>query len=171
MAQETELAERTIRKHLRNLEGMGLIRTQQRKTAKGQRSNGYTLLLNGPPASESSRPPADDSETGGTKNRAPRQDMPGLIEEPSGEPSMNLLVGVAPACMEGARRLIKDIGTPLYQAWFGDAVIEEGPPVSISTPKLVKANWLNQQLRRAVEQAFGKDVVVRHNATMPSARP
>jgi len=159
MTEDTELAERTVRLHLRKLEKGGFITTEFRITEDGQTSNGYTLNVDTPPASDSGGP-APHAGGGGSGCSHPLHESPGHIDEPSIEPSLNLPAGVAPACAAGARRLAKEIGSKTFTTWFGGAEFLDGPPVTIRTASLCKANWVREKHLAALERAFGGEVVV-----------
>lgn len=55
ISRETELAERTIRKHLGLLQQLGLIRIDRRMHGHRQTSNGYRLAFDDTPAQGSSK--------------------------------------------------------------------------------------------------------------------
>jgi hypothetical protein len=158
IAEDTELDVRTVRKHLRHLEKAERVKTEKRITKNGQTSNYYTLNLRPPPAQDSGGLPESNTGGGGVTGREPRPRTPAHIE-PSIKPLLNP-DGVAPACQEGARRLAEMLGAEVFNAWFGDAVFDPGPPVTIRAGSRFKAIRMEERFRSHLEQAFGDDVVV-----------
>jgi len=158
IARDTEMSARSVIRYLAQLERMGLITITARIEGAGQTSNLYTLNL----------PPPDRQTEGGDtqsvplrhRGRGPVTARQTHIDEPSIEPSMNLPAGVAAACAAGARRLADDLGEEKFLAWFGDAIIEPGPPVTIRAGSSIKARWMTQKFHSPLARAFGRDVVI-----------
>jgi chromosomal replication initiation ATPase DnaA len=72
-----------------------------------------------------------------------------------------------------ALRLCKALGEPLFQAWFGDAEFDEGPPAKIIMATRFKRSHAEENFGDHLRQIFGDHLILGYAAEsgMESRRP
>ena len=176
IVEHTELAERTVRGHLRKLQADGLILIEPRMSAKGQISNAYQLNIPRATSRQVSCPPATVAGRGARQMQgAPAtvagngmQQMQGHKKNRQFEPSLNLpppsgssqLGSASPPLKGRGDALARLIGEPEFVAYFGNSELIEGPPHTIVVATEFKAHWTMKRFERALHRVFGKDLYV-----------
>jgi DNA-binding transcriptional ArsR family regulator len=175
IVEHTELSDRTVRQHLRQLDAAGLIRINRRVTNRG--AGRSTYQLNVPWLGEAKKPtnaglavpakPAGGAQGMAAAADRSRKTSPSQKMNLQVEPSLNLpettsaehRVAALPLKAR-ADALINAIGKPQFDTWFLDAEIVEGSPYTIVAESPFKANWIQTRFGTTLRQLFGDDVTV-----------